>query len=90
MLGVVQRQPGTQTITGRQTHWSTVPPAAGTTPLSREATHGVLSAPLRYPNLFLVDLPPFLALGENILFCFLGRFVNPLPLEEIAGLAGGH
>jgi hypothetical protein len=25
-----------------------------------------------------------------MLFCFLERFVNPLPFDEIAGLAGGH
>src|ERR1019366_9427516 len=65
-------------------------PAAGTTFCSREATDCFPSTPLCCLDLFLVDLPPFLALGDNVLFCFLERFINPLALEQIAGLAGSH
>jgi hypothetical protein len=65
-------------------------PAAGTTFCSREATDCFPSTPLCWLDLFLVDLPPFLAFGENVLSCFLERFINPLALEQIAGLAGSH
>ena len=46
--------------------------------------------PLRYLNLLLVDLAPLLALGDDKLFRFLERLINPLSLQQIAGLAGGH
>ena len=63
---------------------------ASTSILVPEAAKSVPSAPLRRLNLLLVDLPPFLALGEDVIFRFLERLINPFALDEIAGLAGGH
>jgi hypothetical protein len=82
-------QAATDPSSRRQAPWSTIYLLAGTYLLSREAIDYLLSAPLRNLNLLLEDLPPFLALRKNVLFCFREGFINPLPLEEIAGLAGG-
>jgi hypothetical protein len=65
-------------------------PSAGTTLPSHEVAECLPYTLLNCLNLVLVYLPPFLALGKDMLFRFLERFVNLLTLEEIAGLAGGH